>query len=88
MKTRVISGIIIGLVLAAVLIPGGYVLAATLLAVSFISFFELSRATGIHENGKKANALEVCGYISILMHYIQAVLVKDYSFYNVVFNKI
>ncbi|MBE5830725.1 MAG: phosphatidate cytidylyltransferase [Butyrivibrio sp.] len=81
MKTRVISGIVIGLVLAAVLIPGGYILAATLLTVSFVSFFELTRATGVHENGKKVNALEVCGYISVLVHYIQAVLVKDYSYY-------
>lgn len=81
MKTRVISGIIIGLVLAAVLIPGGYVLAATLLTVSFISYFELTRATHVHENGKKVNALEVCGYISIVLHYIQAMIVKDYSYY-------
>ena len=81
MKTRVISGIVIGLVLAAVLIPGGYVLAATLLAVSFVSFFELTRATHVHENGKKCNALEICGYISIVVHYAQAVIAKDYSYY-------
>ncbi|MBR4668231.1 MAG: phosphatidate cytidylyltransferase [Butyrivibrio sp.] len=81
MKTRVISGIIIAMVLAAVLIPGGYVLAATLLVVSFISYFELTRATGIHENGKKINVIESCGYLSIVVHYIQMVLVKDYSYY-------
>ena len=81
MKTRIISGVIIGLVLAAVLIPGGYVLSATLLAVSCISYFELTRATGVHENGKKINALEACGYISIIVHYIQMMVVKDYSYY-------
>ncbi|MBQ6587131.1 MAG: phosphatidate cytidylyltransferase [Butyrivibrio sp.] len=81
MKNRVISGIVIGVVLAVVLLTGGYVLAATLLAVSFISFFELTRATGIHEQGKKCNALELCGYISIAVHYVQMVLVQDYRYY-------
>lgn len=81
MKTRVISGIVIGVVLAVVLLTGGYLLAATLLAVSFISFFELTRATGIHAQGKKCNALELCGYISIVVHYVQMILVKDYRYY-------
>ncbi len=81
MKTRVISGIIIVVVLTIVLITGGYLLAATLLTVSFISFFELTRATGIHEQGKKCNALELCGYVSIAVHYVQMILIKDYRYY-------
>ena len=81
MKTRVISGIVIGIVLAAVLIPGGYVLSAALLIVSLIAFFELTRALGVHEEGKKINMLEACGYASILVHYIQMMLVKDYRYY-------
>lgn len=81
MKTRVISGIVIGIVLAVVLISGGYVLAATLLTVSFISFFELTRAMGVHTEKGKLNALEVCGYTSIIVHYLQMILVKDYRYY-------
>lgn len=81
MKTRVISGIVIGVVLAVVLISGGYLLAATLLAVSYISFFELTRATGIHEQGKRCNALELCGYVSIVVHYVQMILIRDYRYY-------
>ncbi|MCR5403565.1 MAG: phosphatidate cytidylyltransferase [Butyrivibrio sp.] len=81
MKTRVISGIVIGIVLAAVLIPGGYVLSAALLIVSLIAFFELTRALGVHESGQKMNMLEACGYASILVHYIQMMLVKDYRYY-------
>lgn len=82
MKTRVISGIVIGLVLAAVLIPPyGYLLAATLLIVSFISFFELTRATGIHKQGQRCNALELSGYISIVVHYAQMVIFRDYKYY-------
>ncbi|WP_022769560.1 phosphatidate cytidylyltransferase [Butyrivibrio sp. NC2007] len=81
MKTRVISGIVIGIVLAAVLIPGGYVLSAALLIVSLIAFFELTRALGVHKDGQKINMLEACGYASILVHYIQMMLVKDYRYY-------
>ena len=81
MKTRVISGIVIGVVLAAVLIPGGYVLSAALLIVSLIAFFELTRALGVHEGSGKINMLEACGYASILVHYIQMMLVKDYRYY-------
>ena len=81
MKTRVISGIVIGVVLAAVLIPGGYVLSAALLIVSLIAFFELTRALGVHESGQKINMLEACGYASILVHYIQMMLIKDYRYY-------
>ncbi|MCR5155937.1 MAG: phosphatidate cytidylyltransferase [Butyrivibrio sp.] len=81
MKTRVISGVVIAIVLAAVLIPGGYILASALLVVSCIGFFELTRATGIHTEGQKMNGLEIGGYISILVHYIQMILVKDFRYY-------
>ncbi|MBR4831168.1 MAG: phosphatidate cytidylyltransferase, partial [Butyrivibrio sp.] len=75
------SGVIIGLILAGVLIPGGYLLAGVLLAVSFISFYELVRATGVHTQGQKVNQIEVCGYAAIVVHYVQMVLIKDYNYY-------
>jgi phosphatidate cytidylyltransferase len=81
LKTRVISGIVIAIVLAAVLIPGGYILASALLIVSLIGMGELSKAMGIHEDGKTINALEGCGYISIIVHYTQMMIVKDYRYY-------
>ncbi len=81
MKTRVISGVVIALVLAGVLIPGGYLLAAVLTVVSFISYFELARATGVHDGNKKANALEVCGYISIVMHYVHMIVVRSHKYF-------
>ena len=81
MKTRVISGIIIGVVLAGVLIPGGYLLSAALFLVSMIGFFELVRATGVHQEGKKANVLEICGYISIVVHYVQMSILKEYRYF-------
>ncbi len=81
MRTRVISGIIIGIVLAAVLIPGGYFLSAALLVVSMIGFFEMTRALGVHEEGKQINLLEACGYVSTILHYAQMMIVKDYRFF-------
>ncbi len=81
LKTRVISGIIIGVVLAAVLIPGGYILLAALLAVSLVGYFEMTRALGVHVTGKKVTALEACGYIATVLHYIQMMLVRDYRYF-------
>lgn len=81
MKTRVISGIIIAAALAAIIIPGGYVLAAALFVVSLIGFYELTIAFGIHEEGKKFNALEISGYLSILVHYIQMIVFRDFRYY-------
>ena len=75
MKTRVISGIVIAVVLAAVLISGGYFLAAVLFAVSLISYNELTKATGVHDCGTKYNPLEICGYISIVVHYLQMIII-------------
>ncbi len=81
MKTRVISGIIIGIVLAGVLIPGGYILLAALFIVSLIGYYELVRATGVHKEGEKTNALEVCGFISIVVHYVQMTITRDYRYF-------
>ncbi|MBQ6416271.1 MAG: phosphatidate cytidylyltransferase [Butyrivibrio sp.] len=81
MKTRVLSGVVIGLVLAGVLIPGGIILAAVLFAVSLISYFELTRATGVHQEDGKFSILEICGYIAIVVHYIQMLLIGTHKYY-------
>lgn len=81
MKTRVISGIIIAAALAAIIIPGGYVLAAALLIVSLVGFYELSLAFGVHEEGRKFSALEVSGYLSIIVHYVQMIVFRDFRYY-------
>ncbi|MEE3470355.1 MAG: phosphatidate cytidylyltransferase [Butyrivibrio hungatei] len=81
MKTRVISGIVIAIGLAAVLISGGYFLAGVLFAVSLVSYNELTKATGVHDSEKKYNPLEICGYISIIVHYLQMIVLRDYRYY-------
>ena len=86
MKTRVISGIVIALVLAGVLFPGGLILASVLTIVSLISFFELVRATGVHSPSQKVNILEACGYLAIIVHYFQMIFVKSHKYF--VFSKV
>jgi phosphatidate cytidylyltransferase len=81
LKTRVISGIIIGITLATVLITGGYVLAAALLIVSLIGFYEVSCTLGVHEENKKLNPLEICGYLSIIVHYSQMVAIGSHKYF-------
>ena len=74
MKTRVMSGIEIGVILLIVLLSGGYVLAAVLLILSEIAYFELMRATGIHQKEHRCNGIELCGYIAVALHYVLMVL--------------
>ena len=81
MKTRVISGIVIVLALILVLIPGGYVLFGALFLVSLIAFFELTEAFSVHKKEKKLNALEVSGYLSIIIHYIGVILFDNFTYY-------
>lgn len=69
MKTRVISGVFIVIVLVGTLLIGGPFMAAVLLAISTIAFYELSKAMGIHTEGKKVNSIELVGYISIVALY-------------------
>ena len=68
-KTRCISAVFLVIVALVTLIAGGGVLAATLLIISLIAFFELSRACGIHTD-KTINALESVGYTAIITLYL------------------
>ena len=51
------------------LLQGGYLLAAVLLAISLIAYRELSKACGIHTEGKFVNALEIAGIMGICIYY-------------------
>ena len=67
MVTRCISGAVLVVIALVTILSGGYVLAGTLLAISCIGFFELSKACKIHSN--KVNALEVVCYLAIFAFY-------------------
>ena len=65
MLTRCISGAVLVVIALFTILSGGYVLAATLLAISCIAFYELSKVCQIHCE-KKVNTLEVISYIAII----------------------
>lgn len=56
--------------------------------VSLIAFFELTRATGVHTQGKKINGLEIAGVILIVLYYLalfrSIVLIQEYHLQNAV----
>ena len=67
MLTRCISGAVLVVIALVTILSGGYVLAATLLAISCIGFYELSKACKVHT--EKMNALEMACYIAIAAFY-------------------
>lgn len=81
MLTRCISGAVLVVIALVTILSGGYVLAGTLLAISCIAFYELSKVCGIRvcdENGqKKCNAMEVISYIAIIFLYVITVMTND-----------
>lgn len=38
--------------------------------ISLIAFFELTRATGVHTQGKKINGLEIAGVVLVMLYYL------------------
>lgn len=75
MVTRCISGAVLVVIALVTIFSGGYVLAGTLLAISCIGFFELSKACKVHSS--KVNTLEVVCYLAIITFYGITVLASD-----------
>lgn len=44
-------------------------MAGALCAISLIAFFELTKATSVHTQGKKINGLEIAGVVLIVLYY-------------------
>lgn len=55
-------------------------MAGALCAISLIAFFELTKATGVHTQGKKINALEIAGVVLIVLYYaiLCGIMVLEY----------
>ncbi|MCR5676130.1 MAG: phosphatidate cytidylyltransferase [Lachnospiraceae bacterium] len=83
MRTRIISGVCIGLILAFVLISGGWFLWGALLAVSLIAFFELAGATGVRKKDRLLTLPELAGVIGILELYLTLRFTETLSCYIV-----
>ncbi|MDD6810898.1 MAG: phosphatidate cytidylyltransferase [Lachnospiraceae bacterium] len=69
-RTRLISGIVLVLLALVTILTGGWVLAGVLCAISVIAYRELTKATGVHTDGKGINGLEITGSILSILYYI------------------
>lgn len=76
MKTRVISGIVLVILALAVILTGGYLLAAVLLFLALTAYRELMKACKLAGIEKKPEALEIIGYIGIIAYYFLAVFAE------------
>ena len=70
MKTRVISGIVLGVLTVGLGLFGQISLGAVLALCSLIGYFEMTRALEVHKKGEKTNALEISGYFWILILWV------------------
>lgn len=68
--TRLISGVILLDIALIVIIYGNFLLYAVCLILSLIGAFEFYRAMGLYQKGKKRTALEISGYIGIVLYYL------------------
>ncbi len=71
-RTRLISGIVLVAVALVVIIAGGPVLAATLLAISIIGMSELYCAIGVDD--RKLSPLAAVGYLGCFAYYLMVIL--------------
>lgn len=67
--TRLASGVVLVIIMLVAFLMGGTVLAGLLFVISLIAFMELSKATGIHTQGKKINAFEAAGLLGVSAYY-------------------
>lgn len=76
-KTRLISGIILGImVVALIFFAPASVCGLVLMAVSLIGMFELYRAVGVTKDKKIFNPLTVCSYIGTICYYVVGIAFK------------
>lgn len=68
-RTRLLSGIVLVAVAAGTIIAGGLILAAVLCIISLIAYRELTKATGVHDGGKRVNGLELTGFLMTVAYY-------------------
>ena len=68
-RTRLISGIIIAISIAVFTYIGGIWLLALLLLASLRGMFELYRATGVLEEGKRINLITGIAYVFCALYY-------------------
>lgn len=78
-KTRLISGIILVALALLTIIPGGFVLFITCLALSLIAAGEFYTATAVRPKDKPFGLLDGAGYVGILLIYLCVGLLPERS---------
>ncbi len=86
MRTRVISGAVMTVILVAAIILGGPVIGVLMWGISLIGYFEMERALGLHTGAKSLNILELLSYITITVYYAVMILLsgKEYIWYQMI----
>lgn len=70
MKTRVISGAVLVVLLILTLVAGGYITAGVLLCVSLVGYHELTGALEVRGKDEKINVPELIGMAAICIYYV------------------
>lgn len=78
--TRLISGIVLVALALAIILTGGYVLAAILLFLAIVAYRELMKACGLAHVKEKINGMEIIGYTGIAVYYFFLVFVENKIF--------
>lgn len=78
--TRLISGIVLVALALAIILTGGYVLAAVLLFLSIVAYRELMKACGLAHVEEKINGIEIIGYAGIAVYYFFLTFVENKIF--------
>lgn len=69
MKTRIISGIVLVILIVIVLLAGGPILFGFTLFLALKAFFEMTRATRVRGKSNKVCILEIFGALGVLGYY-------------------
>ena len=68
-RTRLLSGIVLVIIIAFVLVTGGSVLFLFTLLVALKAFFEMTKVTKVRGENEKVNLLEIFGAMGVLGYY-------------------
>ena len=79
-RTRLISGILLLAAAIAAVIAGGWALYFVVLALSLVGLFEFYRAIGLRKEGRKVDAMELCGYLAVVLYYFCMVVFEGGRF--------
>ncbi len=78
LKTRVISGIFLIALIAAMNLAGGPIMCCILLLIALQGLFEFYRAVGVYNaEDKKHSVLECIGYFGTVVYYLTAMIIRD-----------